>query len=97
MYIHGIFYEILWEFWWLLFRSFHFSFLVIGHSRWLSYENMKTLPNLCLHFARQDGRDGKKIMQLKWPKYQKPKDKNMEEQNINFVMCQIEGKYFINT
>ena len=36
--------------------------------------------NLCLHFARQDGqnrKNGKKITQLKWPKYQKPKDENM--------------------
>ena len=46
-----------------------------------NYENIKILHNLCLHFARQDGKDGKngkKITQLKWPKYQKPKDKNME-------------------
>ena len=42
---------------------------------------MKILRNLCLHFARQDGQDGKKnrkkITQLKWPNYQKPKDENM--------------------
>ena len=51
---------------------------VFGHFwRW-SYKNRKILCNL--HFERQDGQDGKngkKIMQLKWPKYQKPKDKNM--------------------
>ena len=43
-------------------------------------EVTKILHDLCLDFARQDGQDGKnkkKIMQLKWPKYQKPKDKNM--------------------
>ena len=28
----------------------------------------KILLNLCLHIARQDGQDGKKIMQIKWPK-----------------------------
>ena len=44
----------------LMFRSSHFSFLVFDHFwRW-SYENTKTLHNLCLRFARQDGQDGKK-------------------------------------
>ena len=47
------------------------------------YKNMKILYNLCLHFARQDGQDGKRngkiIMQLKRPKYQKSKDKNMDK------------------
>ena len=54
---------------------FRFLFLVT-----FGDEVMKILRNLCLHFARQDGQDGKngkKIMQLKWPKYQKPKDENM--------------------
>ena len=40
----------------------------------------KILRNPCLHFPRQDGQDwkkGKKIVQLKWPKYKKPKDENM--------------------
>ena len=54
-----------------LFCSYHFSFFVFGHCwRW-SYKNTKILCNLCLHFARQDGQDGKngkKITQLKWPK-----------------------------
>ena len=35
-------------------------FLVFGHFCWWSYENTKILRNLCLHFARQDGQDGKK-------------------------------------
>jgi hypothetical protein len=35
-------------------------FLVFGHFWQLSYENTKILRNLCLHFARQDGQDGKK-------------------------------------
>ena len=53
-------------------------FLVFGHFWWQSYENTKKLPNLCLHFATQDGQDGKeKSWQLKWPIYKKPKDKNM--------------------
>ena len=42
----------------------------------------KKLCNLCLHFARQDlwarqKKNRKKITQLKWRKYQKPKDENM--------------------
>ena len=61
--------EMLECFWLVMFCSFHFSFLVFG---------------LCLHFARQDGQEGKKeIMQLKWPKYQKPKKtKIWDEWNI---------------
>ena len=46
---------------------FLFWFLVT-----FGYEVMKILRNLCLHFARQDEQDGKnrkKIMHLKWPKY----------------------------
>ena len=44
-----------------MFRSSHFSFLVFGHFWLRSYENTKILRNLCLHFARQDGQDGKKM------------------------------------
>ena len=44
----------------LLFRSSHFSFLVFGHFWRQSYEYTKILRNPCLHFARQDGQDGKK-------------------------------------
>ena len=54
--------------------------LGFGHFYRRSYENTKIIHNLCLHFARQDeqeGKNGKKIAQLKGPKYQKPKDKNM--------------------
>ena len=36
------------------------KFQVFGHFWRQSYENMKILRNLCLHFARQDGQDGKK-------------------------------------
>ena len=42
-----------------MFRSSHFSFLVFGHFWRQSYKNTKILRNLCLHFARQDGQDGK--------------------------------------
>ena len=59
----------------LLFRSYHFLFLVT-----FGDEVTKIISNLCLHFARQDrqdGENGKKITQLKWPKYQKPKDEHM--------------------
>ena len=34
--------------------------MVFGHFWQQSYENTKILHNLCLHFARQDGQDGKK-------------------------------------
>ena len=65
-------------------RSSHFSFLAFGHFWRQSYKNTKILRNLCLHFARQDGQDkktGMKITQLKWTKYQKPKDEIWDEQN----------------
>ena len=42
-----------------IFRSSHFLFLVFCHFWQQSYENTKILRNLCLHFARQDGQDGK--------------------------------------
>ena len=65
----------------LMFHLSHFGFLGFFHFWAQSYEYMKILCNLCLHFARQAGQDGKnngkKILQLKWPKYQKPKDENM--------------------
>ena len=35
-------------------------FFVFGHFWQRSYENTKILRNLCLHFARQYGQDGKK-------------------------------------
>ena len=60
-----------------LFHLSYFSYMVFGLFWQWSYENTKILGNLCLHFARQDGKNGKKTTQLKWPKYQKPKDKNM--------------------
>ena len=44
----------------LLLRSSHFWFLVFGHFWRQGYENTEILRNLCLHFARQDGQDGKK-------------------------------------
>ena len=40
-------------------RSFHYSSLVFGHFWQQRFENMKVLRNLCLHFARQAGQDGK--------------------------------------
>ena len=53
----------------LMFCLSNFWFLVT-----FGNEVTKLVSNLCLHFARQDGQEGKK---LKWPKYQKPKDENM--------------------
>ena len=56
----------------VMFRSSHFSFLVFDHFwRW-SYENTKTLHNLCLHFARQDGQDRKETER---------KSSNLSDQN----------------
>ena len=52
--------------------SSHFSFLVFGHYWRQSYENTKILHNLCLHFARQDGQDGKKMER---------KSRNLSDQN----------------
>ena len=56
------------------------------------------LGNLCLHFARQAAKtdkkkkNGKKIAKLKWPKYQKPKDKNMGWKKQRFQCnCVIVG------
>ena len=46
-------------YYYLLDGAAHFSFLVFGHLWPQSYENTKTLHNLCLHFSRQDGQDGK--------------------------------------
>ena len=45
------------------------------------FNNMKLLRNLSLHFARQDGQDGRKrnaTKVTKIPKYQKPKTKNQK-------------------
>ena len=75
----------------VMFCSSHFSLLVFDHFWRQSYENKKWLRNLCLHFARQDGKKGKKIMQLKWPKYQKPKDKNMGWAKHLFTFCFLPG------
>ena len=50
----------------LLFRSSHFRFRFLVT---FGDKVTKVFRNLCLHFARQDGRNGKKIPQLDWPKY----------------------------
>ena len=71
-----------------MFRSSHFFLFVFGHFWWQRNDNTKIFHNLCLHFARQDGQDGKKpgmkTIQLKWPKYQKPKI--WDEWNISLVI-----------
>ena len=58
--------------WTLMFRSFHFSFLVFDHFWQRSYEN---ITYLCLYFARQDGQDGKNQKGINATKI--PKTKNM--------------------
>ena len=67
-----------------MFRSSHFWFLVFGHF-W--HEVTKILRNLCLHFARQDGQDGKNRKENHGTKVTKiPKTKRrkygMNETNI---------------
>ena len=58
-----------------MFVSFHFSFFVSFGDK-----VTKILHNLCLHFARQEGQDGKKQKEnhaTKVTKIPKPKDENM--------------------
>ena len=55
------------------FRSSHFSFLVFGHFWQQSYENTKVLRNLCLQFARQDGKKQKENHATKVTKIPKTK------------------------
>ena len=65
-----------------IFVSF-IPFLVFGFWSLLStkLQKYKILCNVCLHFARQDGQDGKKWKENHAtkvrPKYQKPKDEHM--------------------
>jgi hypothetical protein len=61
-----------------MFRSSHFSVLVFGHFWRQSYKNTKILCNLCLHFAKQNGQDGKKRKENHATKVTKlPKDENL--------------------
>ena len=48
-------------------------FLVFGHFWQRSYENTKILRNLCLHFARQDGKNRKENQASKVTKIPKTK------------------------
>ena len=70
-----------------MFCSSHFYCLVFGHFWGLSYENKKILRNLCLHFAGQDGQDGKKWKEnhatkvTKRPKTKNQKTKIWDERN----------------
>ena len=67
-----------------MFLSFHFSFLGFGHFWQKSYGNKKILRNLYLHFARQDGQDGKnrkKITQLSDQNTKNQKTKIWDERN----------------
>ena len=72
---------------WVIDVSF-IPFLVFGHFWRRSYENMKIFCNLCLHFARQDGEDGKNRKEnhatkvTKIPKTKRPKY-GMNETKIN--------------
>ena len=74
-----------------LFRSSHFSFLVFGHFWHLGYENTKILRNLCLHFARQIGQDGKKRKENHATKVTKiPKTKRgIYGMNETIISCEL--------
>ena len=67
-----------------MFCSSHFWLLVFGHSWQKSYENMKMLLNLCLHFARQDVQDGKKL-ERKSRNESNQKAKIWDERNSSFL------------
>ena len=67
-----------------MFLSSHFWFLVFEHFLGQSYKNTKILCNLCLHFARQDGQDGKQRKKLtKIPKTKRRKYGMNEILNAN--------------
>ena len=74
-----------------MFCSSHFPFLVFGHFWRRCYENMKILRNLCLHFARQEGQDGKKWKESHATKVTKiPKTKRQK-----YGMNKTKEKYLI--
>ena len=60
--------------------NFSFApFFVFGHFWRQSYEYMKILHNLCLHFARQEAQDGKKLKENHTTKVTKiPKTKRQK-------------------
>ena len=67
-----------------MFRSSNFSFLVT-----FGNQNMKILHNICLHFARKDGQDGKKAEKethaakvTKIPKTKRRKHGMNQQQNL---------------
>ena len=63
------------------------------------FNNMKLLRNLSLHFARQDGQDGRKrnaTKVTKIPKYQKPKTKNMGWTKQKFHLVLYTNKKITN-
>ena len=80
-----------------MFRSFHFSFLVFGHFWRQSYKSTKILRNLCLHFARQDGQDGKNyVICLYFCNFvaksdPKLKNKKWDERNIKLHLYEIQS------
>ena len=77
-----------------MFCTSHFWFLVFGHFR-QSYENTKILPNLCLHFARQDGQDGKKRKENHATKVTKiPKTKG-RKYGMNETLVSVTNFFFL--
>ena len=72
--------------------DFHSVNLVFGHFWRRSYENPKILCNLCLHFARQDGKKRKKnhaIKVTKIPKTRRQKYGMNETQGIKKWKTQV--------
>ena len=80
-----------------MFRSSHFLFLVTFGDK-----VMKILRNLCLHFARQDGQDGKKWKENHATKVTKiPKTKRrkygMNKTKVNGFPISCSGSSFIHS
>ena len=78
------------------------SILVFGHFWQRSYKNTKTLHNHCLHFARQNGQDGKNWKEnhaTKVTKNQKTKlrDERKSTHKINRLDTIQLVEYFIET
>ena len=77
-------------------------FLVFGHFWRQSYENMKILRNLCLHFAKQDGQDRKKWKENHATKVTKRRKYGMNETFISrktyvsvFLLIQISRIHYL--
>ena len=72
-------------------RSFHFLSLVFGHFWQQTYENMKILRNLCLHFPRQAGQDKKTRKESDKTKVTKIPETKSQKYGMNETMVCVLG------